>query len=395
MPYNILFLDQFGTMGGGQRVLLDVLRALDSTKYQKAVALNGEGDFREKLRSTGTTVLDLPLGEYRSGSKTLTDKLRFAIRTLHCSLILIRAIRARHFDLLYANGPRTFICATFAGWVTRRSVIWHLHNVLQPGAELYLITLFSRWVNGILVCSRAASQPLLRRQPKLKSKVKLLYNPLPEWNWLTRTDEAIALRREFHLHDESICFGILGRITPFKGQITFIQAAKLVLQEFGRARFFVIGSPARGNSEDQAYYDSLRGLVKQAGLEAGVFFVGHQSEIERYYALLDAVVVASQGEEALPQTIIEAMSLGKAVIAPNLGGIREMLEDGRTGLSLQRTDPDELATKMLQLIHNPEKRRSLGLGAQRKAIAQFSRKEFEEGIRLAVTSCLRENHVVE
>jgi glycosyltransferase involved in cell wall biosynthesis len=156
----------------------------------------------------------------------------------------------------------------------------------------------------------------------------------------------------------------------------------------------VIGSPAKGNAEDQAYYESLRVLVRQAGLESAVFFVGHQSEIERYYLLLDAVVVASRGEEGLPQTIIEAMSLGKVVIAPNLGGIQEMLEDGRAGLVLQRAEPDELATKMLQLIYNPGKRRTLGLIAQRKAIAQFSRKEFEEGIRLTVASCLREKNGV-
>jgi glycosyltransferase involved in cell wall biosynthesis len=394
MPYNILFLDQFGTMGGGQRVLVDVLRALDSTKHQKAVALNGEGDFREKLLSTGTAVLDLPLGEYHSGSKTVLDKSRFVVRTLYCSLVLIRAIRARHFDLLYANGPRTFICATLAGWVTKKAVIWHLHNVLQSRTELYLLVLCSRWVNRILVCSQAASDPLLRRQPKLKSKVKLLYNPHPEWNQLVLTDEVVALQRDYHLREGIIRFGILGRINPFKGQTVFIQAAQLVLQKTGSAYFFVIGSPARRDPEDRAYYDSLQVFVRQAGLHAAVFFVGHQSEIEKYYALLDVVVMASQGEEALPESIIEAMSLGKVVIAPNLGGIREMLEDGRTGLALRRAEPDELATKMLELINNPEKLKSLGSSAQRRATAQFSRKEFEEGIRLTVESCLREKNVV-
>jgi glycosyltransferase involved in cell wall biosynthesis len=395
MSYNILFLDQFGTMGGGQRVLLDTLRALDSTEHQRAVALSGDGEFREKLLSIGTAVLDLPLGEYHSGNKTILDRSRFIIRTLYCSLLLIRAIRSRHFDLLYANGPRTFICATLAGWATRRAVIWHLHNVFQPGAELYLLIFFSRWVNRILVCSQAVSEPLLRRQPKLKSKVKLLYNPLPEWNRSAPANEVIALQKRFHLQAGFICFGILGRVTPFKGQITFIQAAQLVLQKSGSAYFFVIGSPTKGDHQDQAYYDSLRVWVRQAGLESAVFFVGHQSEIERYYALLDVVVMASQGEEASPQTVIEAMSLGKVVIAPNLGGIREMLEDGRTGLLMERAEPNELATKMLELIRNPGKRSSLGSRAQRKAIAQFSRKEFEEGIRLTVASCLRENDVVD
>src|SRR5437879_10732817 len=153
----------------------------------------------------------------------------------------------------------------------------------------------------------------------------------------------MALRQNLHLEDGFFSFGILGRVTPFKGQICFIEAAKLVLQQFDRAYFFVIGSPAAGDSSDETYYNDLQFKVKKAGLDSKVFFIPHTREIERYYALLNVVVLASQGPEALPRTLIEAMYLGKLVIAPDQESIREIVENGSTGFLVDQAKPDLLA----------------------------------------------------
>ena len=104
--------------------------------------------------------------------------------------------------------------------------------------------------------------------------------------------------------------------------------------------------------------------------------------------MMDVVVVASQGPEALPQTIIEAMSMGKAVIAPASGGIPELLEDGKTGLFAEVNEPNQLAAAMLKLIHNPEIREFLGRSALEKISGQDSRKKFAEAIQFTVESCL-------
>ena len=172
MTYKLLFLDQFGTFGGGQRVLLETLSSLDPTQYQKIVALGTDGDFKSRLMADGIHVMDLPLGHYHSGNKTLLDMVRFFFRSLYCGFAVVYWIVRHRPDLLFANGPRTFICTALAGWITLRPVVWHLHNVLPKGVELSLLTLFSRWVHTIVVCSQAAAEPLLARkaQPSVKDK---------------------------------------------------------------------------------------------------------------------------------------------------------------------------------------------------------------------------------
>src|SRR5688572_28654985 len=188
MTYKLLFLDQFGYLGGGQRVLLQTLNSLDRAHYQTMVALGKRGDFRERLLNKGVPVMDLPLGHYHSGEKTLPDQIRFLFRSLYCALVLVGWVFRHQPSLLFANGPRTFICAAIAGCVTGRPVIWHLHNVLPKGVELSLLVFFSRWVHTIVVCSQAVAQPLLERKASLKQKVRLIYNPVPDLNQPTAVE---------------------------------------------------------------------------------------------------------------------------------------------------------------------------------------------------------------
>ena len=386
MSHKLLFLDQFGTLGGGQRVLLETLKSLDRAQYQPIVALGTRGDFRERLLDEGIPVMELPLGSYRSGKKTPLDMVRFFFRSLYCASVLTGWVLRRRPSLLFANGPRTFVCATLAGWLTRRPVIWHLHNVLPQGVELSLLALFSRWVHTIVVCSRAAADPLLERRPNLQSKIRLIYNPIPCLKQPTPGD-VDSLRESFGVQPKQICLGILGRVTPFKGQWHFLQAARLVLQQTQQARFFVIGSPA-ADKADEEYYSQLRVTVEQSGMKNSVFFIEHQREVENFIAMMDVVVLASQGPEALPQTISEAMSMGKAIIAPASGGIPEIVDDGKTGLFAKVDEPEGLAAAMLKVIRNPHVLKSLGSNAQERISRHDSRETFGEAIHSTLTSCL-------
>jgi glycosyltransferase involved in cell wall biosynthesis len=391
MPYKLLFLDQFGTLGGGQRVLWETLRSLDRAQYQTMVALGTAGDFRERLSDDGIPVMDLPLGNYHSGKKTLLDMVRFFFRSLYCALVLTRWVFRHRLNLLFANGPRTFICVTLAGCLTRRPVIWHLHNVLPAGIELSLLALFSRWVHTILVCSRAAAQPLLDRKPGLQSKVRLIYNPVPRLKQPAAGD-VDKLRKSFGVQPEEVCIGIFGRVTPFKGQWHFVQAAQLVLRQSRGTRFFVIGSPATDKT-DHEYYNKLRLTVEQSGMKNLLFFIEHQREVEKHLAMMDVVVVASQSPEAFPQIIIEAMSTGKAVIAPATGGTVEILEDGKTGLFAEVNEPNKLACTMLKLIHDSDTRGLLGRSAQERISRHDSPGKFAEEIQLTLKNCLdQEGH---
>jgi len=384
MRRKILFLDQFGSKGGGQQVLLDTLGALNPEQFDPTVALNGDGAFRTFLQSRGTQVIDLPLGSYHSRRKTMGDMARFGQRTVRCSLRLASSIVRNHFDLVFANGPRTFACGALAGRLTGRPVIWHLHNVL-PSKMAAALSLMTPWVSQLIACSRAAAEPLLERRSSLQSKIRLIHNPVPDWPETPQSGRAVT---NLSGHGEGVVsFGLLGRVTPFKGQAQFVQAAHLVLQRSKKVRFFIIGSPAPDDAEDSVYFLELKAHVKSSGIASHVHLVDEVTDVRSYYSLLDIVVLASQGKEAAPRTLIEAMYLGKPVIAPSHGGISEIVRDGETGLLLPSAEPPLLADRMLELLNDPARRSVLGAAAKKDVIARFSRNVFRRKMNKVLNNC--------
>ncbi|MCI0419108.1 MAG: glycosyltransferase family 4 protein [Acidobacteria bacterium] len=380
LPAPILFLDQSSDFGGGQRVLLDVLHSLRREEFQPLVALSGQGEFRKTLAAEGVRVFHLPIGNYASREKSRLDQVRFIFRTLLCSLLIVSDVFRHRVRLIYANGPRVFLCAAVAGELAGRPVLWHLHNVLPSGAELRLVAFFSRWVRHLVACSKAAASPLLDRDAGLAARIRIIHNPVRHWSGTTSREAALRDLKMLPLPASVVVFGIIGRITPFKGQRQFVEAGAIVLQQSHPACFCVIGSPATGDRGDRSYLEEIQIWVRTARLESSVFFVPYQCEVEQCYALLDVVVLASQGPEGLGLTALEAMSLGKAIIAPATGGIPEMLEDQKTALLASEASPAALADRMFELIRDPDKRRRLGENARRIAQERFSAERFEQEI---------------
>jgi glycosyltransferase involved in cell wall biosynthesis len=144
-----------------------------------------------------------------------------------------------------------------------------------------------------------------------------------------------------------------------------------------------------GDHQDQQYLEQIRSFVKDSRLECRFSFVGHQSDVRPYYDLIDIVVVASQGPEAFGMTVLEAMSLAKAVVAPRAGGIDELVEDEYTALLVKEASPQALAAKILDLVRDSEKRGRLGKNAREVAQARFSADAFEERIQQILNSALR------
>lgn len=389
MPPAILFLDQFGRFGGAQRVLQAILRARTSSWYEPIIALNGEGDFREWLKSSGYAVHNLAIGKYSSGRKSVGDSWRFFWRTLWSACQLVVLVFRRDVQLLYANAPRTFICAAIAGRITGRPVIWHLHNVLSPGIRLKVVASFSGWVRQIVVCSDAAAQPVLAARPKLANKIVIVHNPVPAWAGKAERSAAKEGIPSSHHNRNHLGVGILGRITPFKGQLQFAEAARLVLQEFEQVHFWIIGSPTAGDSADEAYFEEVQRDVRAARLGSWFSFVPHDHDVARCYDLLDIVVLASQGPEAFPMILLEAMSLGKAIVAPRAGGVAELLEDGQTALLVREASAGSLAQGILDLLYDPGKRRQLAENGRKVSSERFSIDLFNEKIQRVLEAALR------
>jgi glycosyltransferase involved in cell wall biosynthesis len=158
--------------------------------------------------------------------------------------------------------------------------------------------------------------------------------------------------------------GILGRLSAFKGQHVFLEAAALVLRRRPDVRFVVVGGPVL--DEDHEYVDRLHRLALDFGLADRLQFVGHQPDVVPWLNALDVAVHATGGEP-FGLVLIEAMALGTPVIATDLGGPSEIIEHGRSGWLVPVGRPHAMAEAILRVLDDAALRDRLSTGGAQRA----------------------------
>jgi colanic acid/amylovoran biosynthesis glycosyltransferase len=157
----------------------------------------------------------------------------------------------------------------------------------------------------------------------------------------------------------------VGRLVPDKGQAVLIQAHASLRQSGHDIDLVLVGSgPGRAG---------LEGLATQLGVADHVIFTGpvSQDEIKQHYEAA-SVFCSSSFSEGVPVVLMEAMACGRPVVASAIAGVRELVQDGETGLVVSPGRVDELAQAITRLIEDPQLRRRLGDAGQRYVAREFN-----------------------
>jgi glycosyltransferase involved in cell wall biosynthesis len=332
MSRSLLILDQFNQLGGAQRCLLDLLPAFVQAGYRTHLAVSGEGPLADGARSCGATVHRIPCGAYTSGHKTWMDATRFGVDVPRQALRIASLVSQHRIDLIYVNGPRLLPAVAIAA--QGRPVVFHAHSIVAQQAAARLMGWAVRSTNAsvIAVC-RFVLETLAAVADVGRSRV--IYNGVAPVECARRRRGA----------NDPWRVGIIGRIAPEKGQLEFVQAARLLLgQQRIRCEFVVCGD-ALFSSPDYGR------RVRAEGEGLPIEFTGWRDDIGDVLSALDLVVVPSAEVEATTRVILEAFSAGVPVVAFRSGGIPEIIEDGVTGVLSAPTARD-LAAKLLELFSN-------------------------------------------
>ncbi len=330
MSASLLFLDQFNQLGGAQRCLLDLLPAFVQAGYRTHLGVPGDGPLADGARSRGAVVHQVPCGAYTSQAKSWTDIARFGV-DLPRQVLCIASLVARHgIDLIYVNGPRLLPAAAMAA--RGKPVVFHAHSVVTQEAAARLTRWALRRTNAkVIAACRFVLQPLVAIGDTGRSQV--IYNGVAPVHCVRR-------RRG---DDDPWRVGVIGRIAPEKGQLEFVQAARLLLrQRRSQCQFVVCGDAL---FSDPQYSRRVRAEAEGLPIE----FTGWRDDIRDVLSALDLVVVPSSQVEATTRVILEAFSAGVPVLAFRSGGIPEIVEDGVTGV-LSAPTAGDLASKLLELF---------------------------------------------
>ena len=168
-----------------------------------------------------------------------------------------------------------------------------------------------------------------------------------------------GFRREFGLADDTPTVGMVAHMYPtnmrayrkngVKGHEVFLDAVPLILQQVPDARMFVVGDELAGNGD---YRRRLEARAAALGLTDSVHFTGHRSDIASVMAGLDVAVNPSLQDSACG-TMVQALLMGKGVVASNVGGLPDTVQDGETGLLVPPADPAALAAAVTKLLTDP------------------------------------------
>ncbi|GAB4258710.1 MAG: glycosyltransferase family 4 protein [Deferrisoma sp.] len=176
-----------------------------------------------------------------------------------------------------------------------------------------------------------------------------------------RADPAL-LRRQLGLPPGVRVVGAVGRARPEKGFQHLIEAAPAVLSAVPDTFFLLVGAGT------ERFVPTLR----RFGVADRFVLPGHRDDAVDLMRLFDVFVIPSVDMESAPNTLLEAMSVGVPAVGTNIGGIPEIIEEGRTGYVVTPGDPEALARAVVRLLQDPERAREMGEAGRRKIEEEFS-----------------------
>jgi glycosyltransferase involved in cell wall biosynthesis len=201
-----------------------------------------------------------------------------------------------------------------------------------------------------------------------------------------RLPTAQAVRLHLGLPSNAPVIGIVGRLQSWKGMHVVIEAMPSILARFPTVTCVVVGGR---HQLEPAYPQFLHQMVRQLNISDEVLFVGHQTNVEEWMQAMDIVIHASDNEP-FGIVVIEAMALGKPVIAGADGGPSEVITHGADGLLVPYGDVHGVASAVLQLLENPAASKRMGQRARARA-RDFSSDAYAERLTTLLVTLLSRN----
>ena len=180
-----------------------------------------------------------------------------------------------------------------------------------------------------------------------------------------RSNDTALLRKQFNISDGTCLLGLIGNIKHWKGQHVAVEAMKILREGKSSAKCLMIGAVSQ-LEEDRNYYEHLRRLVTNYGLDDTVVFTGYRSDVPDLISLVDIIIHTSVQPEPMGRVVLEGMLFSKPVIATAHGGPVEIIEDGISGFLVPPEDPQSLADKIQYLMAQRDIRLKVGAAARKR-----------------------------
>lgn len=334
--------------GGAEATLLDLLR-FGRTDARWLVVFLEDGPMVEVARSLEAETLVVPAGRVRDFPRLIkvVRRLGGALRSWDAHVAVSWMSKAH----LY-----TAPAASLQGLPS----LWFQHGLPKSNDPIDRLVALAP-ASGVLACSRAVARAQEAIWPHRTTRV---IHPGIDMNGEFPTTAARdALAASLGIPSDAPIVGMVGRLQRWKGMHVLIEAMPSLLDRFPDLHAVIVGGD---HPLEPGYREDLDHRIRALGLEHCVHLAGYQQDARRWMAAFDVAIHASDNEP-FGLVVLEAMALGKPVVAGANGGPSEVIEDGIEGFLVEYGDHRKLANRVAEYLGDPHLARTMAAAGARRA----------------------------
>lgn len=354
---KILYCITKSNWGGAQRYVYDLATNLPSDKYEVAVILGGNGKLKERLELTGIRTISV---------KALKRDVGI-LKDISSFFELVRIFRREKPDIIHLNSSKMGGIGGLAGRIARvKKIIFTAHgwayneerNFLQK-IIIAILHFITAALSHLTIAVSEKSKDQFKSFGSMKKKMVVIHNGIGEIEFIEKEKARQQLvgvrlpqteRMKEIIESEPLWLGTISELHKNKGLKYAIEAVKKHLEASppsAQKVIFII----MGEGEERK---NLEEIIKINGLENSVFLVGNVENASSYLKAFDIFTLTSI-TEALPYAILEAGKADVPIVASNVGGISEIIDDMKSGILLQPKKPKEISDAIVYYINHPDK----------------------------------------
>ncbi len=359
--HKILYIITKGNFGGAQRYVFDLASSLPKEEFDTVVAFGQAGTLAEKLKEADIRTIEIkslsrdinPLLDTKSFFELIKIIKKEKPDTIHLNSSKIGGIGSLVGRLLFVKN----IIFTAHGWAWNENRGFASKNIIK---FLHWLTIvFSH--KTIIVSKNSAEQ--IKRWPSISKKIKIIHNGISAFDLEEKTEARKKINPSFI---ENTLIGTTSELHKNKGLDYLIEAFYEVSKKYQESRLVILGE-----GEER---ENLTRLISEKKLQDKVYLAGYVKDAKRYLKAFDIFTLTSR-TEAFPYSILEAGFAGLPVIASDVGGISEIIENQTNGILVKKGAIKEIEKSIMALLENEATRNIYGKNLKEKIEKNFSQEE--------------------
>ena len=327
-PIKIAILLPTLAYGGAEKLVLDELRILckDERFNFEVILPFSKGPLYEEFKKLGIKIKNF---------NSSHDKIEMIITYLK----IYKYLRKRKFDIIHLHTIYNPLVVLICKAAAFHKVYSTIHRYTK---FTFTQTLSFHLPDKIIACGKKLANFLTRYVPE--KKVFLLLNGIKEYNKVYDTKQLKKLKSDYEVQDNYPVVLSIGRLTKQKGYTYLIKSVSFLKNDYPKVKLLIAG--------DGELREELQKLIKELNLTGHVRLLGIVKNVFELFQISD-IYVNSSLWEALPLTLLEAMSSKIPIVATNVSGNSEVIIDGQTGLLIKPKSEHEIAKAVKKIINNP------------------------------------------